>query len=130
MLKIVIDHERKLLIFKVLGVIESGRLTDLIIEAYKTNRSAWTYRRIFDYRRAEGIYSYDEVERLLAWWHAETASMEICNYVAIITVEILFEIRAKIFDEAYTKGQIMSFDTTAKAISWLDVVAPIDQGTA
>ena len=126
MLDVVVDAERKLLTFKVLGQIDSVALTDLIIEEYKAHRNAWTFRRIFDYRRATGLYDYAEVERLLEWWHGETAGMDICNKVAVITNEVLFEVRARVFDEAYTNGQIMTFDTLVKAVEWLDKVAPVE----
>jgi hypothetical protein len=125
-LEIDIDPDRKLMTFRVVGEIDSARLTDLIIEGYKANRSAWTYRRIFDYRRATGLYDYGEVERLLVWWHGETAGMDICNKVAVITNEVLFEVRARVFDEAYTHGQIETFDRTFKALEWLDSVAPAE----
>jgi hypothetical protein len=124
-LEVAADHPAQTLTFKVYGQIDSSRLTDLIIAAYEAHRAHWTYRRLFDYRRASGLYAFDQVERLLAWWHHESRDVPICHHVAVISGDVLFDFRARVFDNRYENGQICSFKTRQDALSWLDRVAPV-----
>jgi len=123
-LDVTVDHPAQTLTFKVSGEIDSARLTDLIMAAYQANRPCWTYRRLFDYRRASGLYAFDQVERLLAWWHEASRDVAICHHVAVITNDVLFDFRARVFDDRYEKGEICSFKTRQDALNWLDRVAP------
>lgn len=124
-LKTVVDDERQLLIFRIEGEIDSRILTDEVIAAYQSLTSKWTYRRIFDYRRASGLYAYEEVERLLAWWQAVSRDVAICNYVAVLTKDPLFEVRARWFDDRAAAGEIRHCETLLEATEWLDRVAPV-----
>jgi len=123
-LDVMVDHPAQILTFRISGEIDSARLTDLIIAAYEAHRACWTYRRIFDYRRASGLYAFDQVERLLAWWHEASHDVAICHHVAVISKDVLFDFRARVFDDKYEKGQICSFDNRQDAVNWLDRFAP------
>ena len=123
-LDVTADHAARILTFRISGRIESSRLTDLIMAAYEAHRPCWTYRLIFDYRRAFGLYDFDQVERLLAWWHEASRDVRICHHVAVITHDVLFDFRARVFDDRYDKGEIRSFKNRQDALNWLDRVAP------
>ena len=120
-----VDQATQILTFKISGEIDSKQLTDLMISAYEANRAHWTYRRIFDYRRASGLYAFEQVERLLEWWHDASREVAICHHVAVISSDVLFDFRARVFDNRYEKGQICSFNSRQEAVNWLDRVAPV-----
>jgi len=124
-LDVTVDQPAQTLTFRISGRIDSPQLTDLIIAAYEAHRPYWTFRRIFDYRRASGLYAFDQVERLLAWWHDASREVAICRHVAVISGDILFDFRARVFDDRYEDGQIRSFKTRQAAMNWLDEVAPV-----
>jgi len=124
-LTVAVDHKVRTLIFKVHGRIDSARLTDLIIAAYQEHQAHWTYRRIFDYRRASGLYDFAEVERLLDWWRDAARDGAICHHVAVLSGDVLFDFRARVFDDRYDNGEIRSFKVLSEAMDWLDRVAPV-----
>lgn len=124
LLDIKINESERLFIFRVQGQIDSARLTDLIIQGYRSNPEKWAYRRIFDYRRAIGVYDLGEVERLLSWWRTATKDVEICEHVAILTSDPLFDLRADIVNKS-AKGEIRSFRDLTTATDWLNQMSPL-----
>ncbi len=115
-----IDEARKLIIFAVSGQIGSTALTDRLIAAYSGIEAPWTYDRLFDYRRSEGVVHFDEIRRLAAWWQDRTGGVSYHSRVAVIVTNPFDQARVHIVSELFPNETRGSFFTLDEALDWLD----------
>ncbi len=115
-----IDETRNLILFGISGQIDSAALTDRLIAVYDKLDAPWTYDRLFDYRRADGIVDFDEIQRLARWWHAKTGGISYSGRVAVIVNNPLDQARVHIVAELFPFEMRGSFFTLDEALDWLD----------
>lgn len=116
-----IDEDKKLLIFNIKGEINSRALAGDIIKAYQAIPKPWSYSRIYDYRRSRGLFDYDQIARVMDWWHDTYKDVPDFGKIAVITFDVLFEIRAKDFGSQSQKEEIRTFENMRTALEWLGI---------
>ncbi|MGZ3298961.1 MAG: hypothetical protein ACXU8O_08100, partial [Asticcacaulis sp.] len=57
-----VDDVRRIMIFRVIGAMPGSEFTERLFAGYATVEKPWTYHRIMDFRRFEGLIEFAEVE--------------------------------------------------------------------
>ena len=115
-----IDEDRKRIVFKIAGYIDSEALIDSWIETYASLAEPWTYDRLFDYRRADGLVDFDTVKRLATWWHDRLGGRAYESKVAVVVNNALDEVRVQTIATMFPYDRRESFLLIREAERWLD----------
>lgn len=107
------------IVFSIRGQIDSRVLVDRYIEIYSGIEAPWTYDRVFDYRRSDGIVEFADVERIAQWWAAHIAPDAPVTKVAIIVNNPLDLLRARGAGDLFPKDERRTFPSLDDALSWL-----------
>ncbi|EGF90418.1 hypothetical protein ABI_34390 [Asticcacaulis biprosthecium C19] len=118
-----IDEDRHRILFVISGDIESRALIDHWIEVYSEIAEPWTYDRLFDYRRAEGLVDFDEITRLAAWWHDRVGCRDYSSRVAVVVNNPLDQARIHVVSRLFPREIRKAFTTVDEALEWLDGTA-------
>ncbi len=115
-----VDADARRIVFSARGEIDSRVLMDRIIEIYSGIAEPWTYDRVFDYRRSDGLIEFVDVERLAAWWAAHIDPDCAPTKVAVIVNNPLDLARARSAGPLFPKDQVQSFLSLDEALRWLE----------
>lgn len=113
-----VDEDKKLVTFKMSGVIDSATLIDVWISFYASLHQPWSYDRLFDYRRSEGVVDYDEVLRLAQWWRDHTPGSYHAR-VAVIVNNPFDQARVSVISELFPNETRQAFTGLGEALEWL-----------
>ena len=114
------EEDKKLLVFRISGTIDSPRLIDTWIETYTGMAKPWEYNRIFDYRRSDGIVEFTDLERFSAWWQVKTGGVDYASKVAVVVNNPLDEVRVHLVAKLFPNDERASFYTYDEALQWLE----------
>ena len=115
-----IDEDRKRIVFKIAGHIDSNALIDSWIEVYASLAEPWAYDRLFDYRRAEGLVDFDAIIRLADWWHERLDGRTYTSNVAVVVNNSLDEVRVNTVAKLFPYDRREAFVTIHDAERWLE----------
>ena len=115
-----VEPDTHRIVFSIRGQIDSHVLVDRYIEIYSAIDAPWTYDRVFDYRRSDGIVEYADIDRIAGWWAEHIAPDSPRTRVAIIVNNSLDLARARGVSDQFPKDDRQSFLSLDDALSWLD----------
>jgi len=121
-----IDEDRKRIVFKVAGYVDSEALIDTWIETYASLAEPWTYDRLFDYRRADGLVDFGALERFSKWWHERLGNRTYTSKVAVVVNNSLDEVRVHTVATLFPYDLRESFMSIHDAEAWLDQALKIN----
>ena len=113
------DEAQKLIVFRMTGEIDSHALVEKWIAVYSEIAEPWRYNRLFDYRRAQGIVEYDQIERFAAWWDRRTHGVDYLGKVAVIVNNPLDLARVNTVAPQFPRDIRRAFMTLDEGLSWL-----------
>lgn len=108
------------IVFSIRGDIDSRLLIDRYIEIYSEVAAPWTYDRVFDYRRSDGLVERDDIARMAAWWAERIPTDCPETKVAVIVNNTLDLARARSVSDLFPKDIRQTFLSIDDALSWLD----------
>ena len=108
------------IVFSIRGQIDSRVLIDRYIEIYSNIAAPWTYDRVFDYRRSDGLVEHIDVERIARWWADHIDPDYPRTRVAVIVNNPLDLLRARGVADLFPKEERQTFLSIDDALSWLD----------
>jgi len=114
-----IEADTRRIIFSIRGQIDSRVLIDRYIEIYSKIEAPWTYDRLFDYRRSDGLVEHADVDRIAAWWAEVIPADAPLTKVAVIVNNPLDLMRAKGVANQFPKDDRRTFSSLDDALSWL-----------
>lgn len=115
-----VEAQTRRIVFSIRGQIDSRELIDRYIEIYSAIEAPWTYDRVFDYRRSDGIVDHADVDRIAAWWAQHIAPDAPRSRVALIVNNPLDLVRARGVSDQFPKDERQTFLSLDDALSWLD----------
>jgi hypothetical protein len=115
-----VDDNRKLISFTMAGNIDTQAMCAHWKAVYQRLEAPWTYRRLFDYRRAEGMVDFDELSRFADWWRTFTAGADYSTKVAVIVNNAFDKARVNTANALFPGDQRQSFAAVDEALDWLD----------
>ncbi len=115
-----VDQDRKLITFTMAGEIDTQVMCEHWKAVYQRVEMPWTYRRLFDYRRAEGMVEFDELSRFADWWRAFTSGADYSTKVAVIVNNALDKARVHTANALFPGDRRESFTAVDEALDWLD----------
>ncbi len=115
-----IDEDRKRIVFKIAGYIDSDALIDSWIDTYASLAEPWAYDRLFDYRRADGLVDFDAINRLSKWWHDRLNGRTYASKVAVVVNNSLDEVRVNTVAPLFPYDRREAFLSIRDAERWLD----------
>lgn len=115
-----IDEDRRRIVFVIAGEIDSRALIDQFIDVYAGLAEPWTYERLFDYRRSEGLVDFDEITRLAAWWQDRVGNRDYRSRVAVVVNNPLDQARVQVVSGLFPHEIREAFKTVDEALEWLD----------
>ncbi len=113
-----IEPDNRRIVFSIRGDIDSRVLIDRYIEIYGEVADPWTYDRVFDYRRADGLVERDDVARIAAWWARRIPADCPQTKVAVIVNNALDLARARSVSDLFPKDVRQTFLSIDDALSW------------
>ena len=114
-----VEPETRRIVFSVRGHIDSRVLIDRFIEIYSGIEAPWTYDRIFDYRRSDGLVEHVDVERIARWWAGHIDPDCTRTRVAVIVNNPLDLLRARGVADLFPREERQTFQSIDDALSWL-----------
>jgi len=114
-----IDEGKSLIIFRIVGEIDSPRLIDKWIETYNSLAEPWRYSRLSDFRRSSGIVEFDDLARFDTWWRERTQGKEHVSKIAIIVNNPLDQVRINVAAKLSPQDIRKSFTNLDEALDWL-----------
>jgi len=121
-----IDEDKKRIVFKVAGYIDSDALMASWIETYASLAEPWAYDRLFDYRRADGLVDFDALTQFSGWWHERVGHRAYASKVAVVVNNPLDGARVHVVAKLFPYEQRESFTAIHDAEAWLDQALKID----
>ena len=115
-----VEPDTRRIVFSIRGQIDSRVLIDRLIEIYSGIDAPWTYDRVFDYRRSDGIVEHADVDRIAQWWAARIDPDCGRTKVAIIVNNPLDLLRARTVSDQFPKDDRQTFLSLDDALVWLD----------
>jgi len=115
-----VEPETRRIVFSIRGQIDSRLLIDRYIEIYSGIDAPWTYDRVFDYRRSDGIVEHVDIARMAQWWAEHIDPACGVTRVAVIVNNPLDLLRARGVGEQFPKDDRQTFLSLDDALSWLD----------
>jgi len=115
-----VEPETHRIVFSIRGQIDSRVLIDRFIEIYNGVDAPWTYDRVFDYRRSDGLVEHADVGRIAAWWAGHIPDDAPHTKVAVIVNNPLDLVRARSVGDQFPKDDRQTFLSLDDALSWLD----------
>jgi len=115
-----VQEDDRLIIFRITGDIDSHALIEKWIAIYSEIAEPWTYNRLFDYRRAEGIVEYDQIARFAIWWDQRTHGVDYLGKVAIIVNNPLDLARVNTVSTQFPRDIRRAFMTLDEGLNWLN----------
>ena len=115
-----VDEDNKRILFKISGHVDSDALIKKWQETYASIAEPWTYDRLFDYRRAEGLVDFDVVVRYAAWWHELVGDRHYESKVAVIVNNPLDLARVHVVANLFPMDRRESFTCIDDALNWLN----------
>ena len=122
-LNVIADHDRKLLIFRLIGPMPSAEFVERLFEAYCGFDKPWTYARIMDMRRFEGLIEFKDVEAMAQRWAELKGGAFYPAKVAVISFDALDKARVPQASTMFPDETICHFSDYYEAMQW--VTAPI-----
>ncbi len=115
-----VEPDTRRIVFSVRGEIDSRVLIDRYIEIYSGIDAPWTYDRVFDYRRSDGLVAHADVARIAQWWASQIDAACPHTRVAIIVNNPLDLLRARGVGDLFPREERRTFLSIDDALSWLD----------
>ena len=115
-----VEPDTRRIVFSVRGEIDSRILIDRYIEIYSGIETPWTYDRVFDYRRSDGLVEHADVTRIAQWWASHIDADCPLTRVAIIVNNRLDLLRARGVGDLFPREERRTFLSIDDALSWLD----------
>ena len=115
-----VDEDNKRIVFKISGQVDSDLLIAKWQELYASIAEPWTYDRLFDYRRAEGLVDFDVVIRFAAWWQELVGDRIYESKVAVIVNNPLDLARVHTVANLFPMDRRESFTCIDDALNWLN----------
>jgi len=114
-----VDKDQHLIIFNIIGEIDSKALVDRWIETYASLEEPWLYDRLLDYRRSDGLVDVNELQRFAVWWKNCTQDIDYSLKAAIIVNNPLDARRVHTVDGLFPQDIRESFNSLDDALNWL-----------
>ena len=118
-LNVIADHDRKIIIFRVIGPMPSVEFAERLFETYEAMEAPWTYSRIMDFRRFEGLVDFAVVEDIARRWAALCAGRMIHSRVAVISLDALDRARVPAASPMFPNETICHFSDYHEAMAWI-----------
>ncbi len=115
-----IDEDRKRIVFKIAGYIDSDALIANWIDTYASLAEPWAYDRLFDYRRADGLVDFGALEQFSAWWHDRLGNRTYASKVAVVVNNPLDQVRVNTVAALFPYDRREAFMSIHEAENWLD----------
>ncbi|MBP2157821.1 MULTISPECIES: hypothetical protein [Asticcacaulis] len=131
--KVFVDHERRVLTVRVIGLMPSAEFVDRLFEAYGRIDKPWTYNRIMDFRRFDGQISEDYIEEMGRRWHAMVPPGTPRSKLAVVSCNPLDRTRTPSVSPAVPSRAICHFSDFHSAVRWIssqDQAAPKEENNA
>jgi hypothetical protein len=117
--KVFVDHERRVLTVRVIGLMPSAEFVDRLFEAYGRIDQPWTYNRIMDFRRFDGQISEDYIEEMGRRWHAIVPPGTARSKLAVVSCNPLDKARVPSVSPLVPSRAICHFSDFHSAVRWI-----------
>lgn len=117
--KVFVDHERRVLTVRVIGLMPSAEFVDRLFEAYGRIDQPWTYNRIMDFRRFDGQISADYIEEMGRRWHAMVPPNTPRSKLAVVSCNPIDETRVPSVSPSVPSRAICHFSDFHSAVRWI-----------
>ena len=104
-----VEPDARRIVFSIRGQIDSRVLIDRFIEIYSDIEASWTYDRVFDYRRSDGLVEISDVERIAQWWAGHIDPDCAVTRVAVIVNNPLDLLRARGVSKLFPREERQTF---------------------
>jgi len=113
------DPDKRLIVARPIGAMPGGDFVDKLFEAYRTIERPWTYHRLNDFRRYEGVLSNTDLARMSHLWSELTGDHDYETYVAVVSYDYQVQQRMPKVSPQFPKETICLFTGYHDAINWL-----------
>lgn len=113
------DPEKRLIIVRPIGDMPGTEFVDRLFEAYKPIDRPWTYRRLNDFRRYEGVLSKADLTAMSARWAELTGDRDFETFVAVVSHDHYVKQRMPKVSSQFPNETICLFTGYHDAIGWL-----------
>ena len=114
------NAEKRIVIIRVTGPMPSAMVIDKFLETYRSLQAPWSYRRLIDYRRFEGLINYEDIERFSRSWADLICGNTTGSRVAVVTLDPLELARPSTVNHLFPNDVIRAFDSVDQALDWFD----------
>ncbi|ESQ90366.1 hypothetical protein ABAC460_09430 [Asticcacaulis sp. AC460] len=118
-LNVFVDEDRKVLIFRVIGAMPSAEFVQRLHAAYATIDRPWTWSRVMDFRRFEGVIDLTDVEEMAQRWKAMTADQNYHARVAVVSTDPLDKARVPTASPLFPNETVCHFSDYHDAMAWV-----------
>ena len=113
------EHARRILIVRVIGPMPSAHFSDRLFSAYDTIDEPWTWNRLIDFRRFEGVIDFEDVEAIAQKWSAMIEGKTFGSRVAFVSLDPLDKVRVPTTSPLFPKDTVVHFTDYHEAMGWL-----------
>ncbi len=113
------DHDRKIMIFRVIGPMPGEEFVERLFESYATVEAPWSFHRVMDFRRFEGLVDYAFIEEIARRWSALCAGRGVRTKVALLSADPLDKARITAAAPMFPNETILYFTDYQEAMAWI-----------
>jgi hypothetical protein len=125
-----VDKDRNILIFRVIGAMPSAEVVEALFAGYATVEAPWTYNRLMDFRRFEGLVDFADVERISTRWAEMIRECDYQSKVAVVSHDALDKVRVPTASPLFPRETLCHFSDYHEAMAWLANGAIVEQRCA
>ncbi|MFT4077402.1 MAG: hypothetical protein QM647_17885 [Asticcacaulis sp.] len=113
------DPDKRMMIVRPIGNMPGAVFVEKLHEAYMSVDKPWTYMRLKDFRRYEGVLSNSDIATMSANWAALTGDKDYETFVAIVSHDHYVQQRMPHVSAQFPHETICLFTGFHEAMGWL-----------
>jgi len=114
-----IDRDNRVLVIRVIGDMAHAEVTDRLFEVYEALGDPWTYARIIDMRRFEGVLTIADIEDVAARWAKLTEGQIYQSKYAVVSTDPLEKARVPAASPLFPNDIMCQFNDYHEALAWV-----------
>jgi hypothetical protein len=114
-----VDSVRRTIIYRPIGPMLGPIYVASLFEAYAQVEAPWTYSRLADLRRFEGLLSEDDIQDAAKRWAVLTAGQAYKGHVAVVSLDAWDQVRIPAASKHFPNETICLFTDYHEANGWL-----------
>ncbi|MFT4075133.1 MAG: hypothetical protein QM647_06335 [Asticcacaulis sp.] len=114
-----VDAVRRIIIYRPIGPMPGALYIATLFEAYRKVEAPWTYRRLADLRRYEGLLTQEDIEEAAVLWADITHGQSYHSHVAVVSLDAWDQVRIPAASKHFPNETICMFTDYHEAMGWL-----------